>query len=209
MITWTGYTIYLFICRHSHASMGFFLVFFFIKWMVVGYRDAFLLQFSHILKQVKSQIHSKHIYVAVEKIIPWSKSWEMASEVDWVEMHVSSCLGVKTMSVWVEQPSVNVLDCVVNIWCVGVCVCTCIRVLSTSQHKWRVDYTDSFCRSRMSTQGRGLACWPGKPHLVAGCPLACSDHWGVCPSCSLWAEIQKRCQWNKKCTVNYSHLHRR
>lgn len=83
-------------------------------------------------------------------------------------------------------------------------VCTCIRALSTSQRRWRGGYIDSFCRSRRSTQGRGLACWPGKPHPAADCPVACSDHWGVRPSCSLRAENEKRIQW--KMLLNYSEI---
>lgn len=81
-------------------------------------------------------------------------------------------------------------------------VCTCIRALSTSQRRWRGGYIDSFCRSRTSTQGRGLACWPGKPHPAPDCPVACSDHWGVRPSCSLRAENEKRIQ--RKILLNYS-----
>lgn len=46
-------------------------------------------------------------------------------------------------------------------------------------------YTGSFCKNQMSTQGRGPGLWSGKPHLAVGCPSACSDRWGVGPSCSL------------------------
>lgn len=49
-------------------------------------------------------------------------------------------------------------------------------------------YIGSSCRNLTSTQGRGLACWPGKLLLLADCPVACSDHWGAHLSCSLQAE---------------------
>ncbi len=134
------------------------------------------------------------------------RSWKMASEVEWVGLNacVFMPLCQNDHRVCVEHSSVNVPDCAVTFGVCGFCVCTCIRALSTSQHRWRGGYIGSFCRSQTSTQGRGLVRWPGKPHHVAGCPVACSDHWGVCPSCSLQAEKWKRVQWKQEIPC---HLH--
>lgn len=139
----------------------------------------------------------------------WTKITPRSKAEKWLQRlsELSSCLCVKMTSVCacVEHPSVNVPGCAVTSGvCVWVCLCTCIRALSTSQHRWRGGYIGSFCRSQTSTQGRGLVCWPGKPHHVAGCPVACSDHWGVHLSCSLRAEEWKRVQWIKKYTVTYT-----
>lgn len=75
-----------------------------------------------------------------------------------------------------------------SVGCCGYRWLTCIHALSIGQHKWREGYTGSSCRSQMNTQQRAPARWPGKPHLVADCPVVNNVRWGVHPSCSLQTE---------------------